>query len=174
MRFALSLTAATLLTAISTGPLWGQADGLRLEKTVSEALDDGPEVNVDYSRRQGVHLSGDTGKGPISDHDGVVDVDINGTNDPDGPIDIDLRGGADLDRRVRAQSAARLSDEDPIFSPARPAAVPQQYRVDPRTQIHLEADNWRYRFHNGMWWYWMPNQYWAVHTQGEWHRYAVQ
>ena len=30
---------------------------------------------------------------------------------------------------------------------------------------------WRFRRHNGRWWYWMPAQYWKFHMDGQWYDY---
>ena len=35
------------------------------------------------------------------------------------------------------------------------------------------ADHWRYRFHNGRWWYWTPGNAWMYFDNGTWQAYAV-
>ena len=34
-------------------------------------------------------------------------------------------------------------------------------------------DGWRYRYENGAWWYWMPNNRWTYYDNGGWQDYAV-
>ena len=31
--------------------------------------------------------------------------------------------------------------------------------------------SWRYRYHNGRWWYWLPSNSWAVYDNGRWTAY---
>ncbi|HVX14877.1 MAG TPA: hypothetical protein VHC22_27050 [Pirellulales bacterium] len=31
--------------------------------------------------------------------------------------------------------------------------------------------NWRYRYHEGRWWYWLPSNSWAVYDNGRWRAY---
>jgi hypothetical protein len=33
---------------------------------------------------------------------------------------------------------------------------------------------WRYRFHEGRWWYWMPDQRWMVYENGRWVEFLEQ
>lgn len=33
--------------------------------------------------------------------------------------------------------------------------------------------NWRYRWHEGQWWYWTPQERWMVHRNGSWTDYAA-
>src|SRR5712672_2254825 len=33
------------------------------------------------------------------------------------------------------------------------------------------APNWRYRYHRGEWWYWMPANYWTYYRNGNWLTY---
>lgn len=37
-------------------------------------------------------------------------------------------------------------------------------------KVALRAPNWRYRYHNGRWWYWTTGNYWMVYNNG-WHRH---
>src|SRR5580700_9823351 len=34
-------------------------------------------------------------------------------------------------------------------------------------------DGWRYRYDNGAWWYWLPNNRWTYYDNGAWQDYAV-
>lgn len=53
----------------------------------------------------------------------------------------------------------------------------------PRFQAHIASnrtgaggrvpDDWRYRFHNGRWWYWMTNRQWSYWNGAEWAEYAA-
>jgi len=39
------------------------------------------------------------------------------------------------------------------------------------TSANLQQDQWRYRYHNNQWWYWMPGNYWMTYNNGGWNRY---
>jgi hypothetical protein len=42
-------------------------------------------------------------------------------------------------------------------------------------QTALASNNlqdWRYRWHNGQWWYWTPGNYWMTYNNGAWNRYG--
>jgi hypothetical protein len=36
------------------------------------------------------------------------------------------------------------------------------------------GESWRYRRHNGQWWYWMPSEKWLVWTGDRWTAYKAQ
>ncbi len=59
------------------------------------------------------------------------------------------------------------------------------YRVPPREIPHEggvsifggkehRPDGWRYRYENGAWWYWQPNNHWTYYDNGAWQDYAVE
>ena len=69
---------------------------------------------------------------------------------------------ADADQSVGAparsgQPAVRRSQQDSKRSPLTPSDT-----------------GWRYRFHNGHWWYWREDGSWAYWTGSQWYRYAPQ
>jgi hypothetical protein len=71
----------------------------------------------------------------------------------------------------------------PAFSraPARPMreelgrpSVPQTRIAAPNAAavaVNPSADQWRYRWHNGNWWYWTPEDRWVYRTGNEWTNY---
>jgi hypothetical protein len=40
-----------------------------------------------------------------------------------------------------------------------------------RLGVDLGDNRWRYRYHNGRWWYWNDGDYWSVHDGRSWLRY---
>jgi hypothetical protein len=42
---------------------------------------------------------------------------------------------------------------------------------DSTRQSNNRSNAWRYRWHNGEWWYWHPEQYWLIRRNGQWSRY---
>ncbi len=36
------------------------------------------------------------------------------------------------------------------------------------------AEDWRYRFHNGQWWYWMPDNHWVYWHDNAWTRFDAR
>jgi hypothetical protein len=40
------------------------------------------------------------------------------------------------------------------------------------TAENVAYRNWRYRYHNGRWWYWSPNNYWLYYGNNGWHRHG--
>jgi hypothetical protein len=61
-------------------------------------------------------------------------------------------GVAPVDIDVNAGGYGRRSYYVPDYVPAYVPAAP----------------NWRYRWHEGRWWYWMPSERWMVHNGDRW------
>jgi hypothetical protein len=43
-------------------------------------------------------------------------------------------------------------------------------------QIQTQAtaqEQWRFKMHNGTWWYWMPDNYWMIYRDGSWTRFGA-
>jgi hypothetical protein len=68
--------------------------------------------------------------------------------------------GRDSPLPVRPDSA-RPADRD--LSSGKPAAGTKR-EPSPASA----GDAWRYRWHEGRWWYWLPSGQWAVWTDGQW------
>jgi len=149
MRRSLLILAAAGVVGIS-GQAFAQTDGVRPVRSVEETLKDGPAAEIDYSRRQGVHLDGDL-RGRIADQDGIVDGDIDGDGRPNDRVE--RFDGANRDGRDRTIDRSRDQQLQPEF-------------------VGGSADNrWRYKWHNDQWWYYMPNKEWMIHRDGAWVRY---
>jgi hypothetical protein len=50
---------------------------------------------------------------------------------------------------------------------ARPAASTTE-----AVAVASNGERWRYRFHNGTWWYWLPTKRWMVWSSGQWVDYV--
>jgi hypothetical protein len=40
------------------------------------------------------------------------------------------------------------------------------------TEASGKADDWRYRWHRGQWWYWLPSERWVIWSEGSWQPYV--
>ena len=43
-----------------------------------------------------------------------------------------------------------------------------------RTDASQPSDSWRYRRHDGLWWYWLPSEKWVYWTGDRWTAYQPQ
>jgi hypothetical protein len=43
-----------------------------------------------------------------------------------------------------------------------------------RLATTAQGAEWRYKYHNGEWWYWLPSKSWAVHRNGRWNRVVTR
>ena len=44
----------------------------------------------------------------------------------------------------------------------------------PQAAARLAAPSWRYRHHDGRWWYWLPSNSWAVYENQRWVAYDAK
>ncbi len=69
-------------------------------------------------------------------------------------------------------AVARANAEEPATpQPAEPA--PSAASADSQTdQTPTQGgEKWRYRQHQGMWWYWLPSEKWVYWSDGKWVNY---
>lgn len=64
---------------------------------------------------------------------------------------------------TNGDQAARSGDSDGAVDDQ--AGAPADARSDER------GERWRYRYHRGRWWYWMPDNSWVYWTGDGWRRY---
>lgn len=68
-------------------------------------------------------------------------------------------------------SAAQAAD-------AESASLAQATKLNERAAVQSNAsppgESWRYRRHNGQWWYWLPSEKWVVWTGDRWTAYKAQ
>lgn len=84
-------------------------------------------------------------------------------------------------RALEAKEAERIERElASLRAQLREARRLDQVRVAPvigaiqhgdspqKTQSMWAGQSWRYRYHQGRWWYWRPSNSWAVYEQNRW------
>jgi hypothetical protein len=57
------------------------------------------------------------------------------------------------------------------------AAAPATKLSEPaasQTDVSQPGESWRYRRHNGQWWYWLPSEKWAVWSGDRWTAYEAK
>jgi hypothetical protein len=54
-----------------------------------------------------------------------------------------------------------------------PKEIPREGGVSIFGGKEHRPDGWRYRYENGAWWYWQPNNHWTYYDNGGWQDYAV-
>jgi hypothetical protein len=54
-----------------------------------------------------------------------------------------------------------------------PSAIPHEGDRSAFERSGRGRDSWRYRYDNGAWWYWLPNNRWMYYDNGAWQDYAV-
>ena len=59
----------------------------------------------------------------------------------------------------------RLDQEDADREPVEPQALPEPAATD--------ATLWRYRYQDGVWWYWLPSNRWVYWSNGRWVDYVA-
>lgn len=66
-------------------------------------------------------------------------------------------------------------DRNPSAGPPAPLAALVRDRAEDldATEATQSAHNWRYRFHNGEWWYYTPAGQWAFYRNGQWRDHDV-
>lgn len=73
--------------------------------------------------------------------------------------------------RAQLREARRLEQ-------SRLARSPEAKKVSrpPQTTAERTANDqsWRYRYHQGRWWYWRPSNSWAVYEQNRWVSYQAR
>lgn len=67
--------------------------------------------------------------------------------------------------QVKAQETQNAPSPD-----ARPIA---QDQVEGQPVAYQDAPSWRYRFQDGLWWYWTSNNAWMVYVDGQWIPYEM-
>jgi hypothetical protein len=71
-----------------------------------------------------------------------------------------------------------LGSRRPVVRQAPPAEPrPRQGEVVPAPRADempapRDGQSWRYRFHDGRWWYWLPSERWVYWQDGRWIEYA--
>jgi hypothetical protein len=75
-----------------------------------------------------------------------------------------LAMGADLAQAATA-SAEQSSASNAKLLTTTPIAI--------KAESVAYAPHWRYRYHNGRWWYWTPNNYWMYYGGGRWYRHGA-
>ncbi|MCC7086975.1 MAG: hypothetical protein IT427_18400 [Pirellulales bacterium] len=89
-------------------------------------------------------------------------------NSPADPPQVSQSGAAKPPASV--DTAGQDSDRDAARRELRDRQ--QGARQAHRDQRQDRAnDRWRFRFHNGEWWYWMPGNFWVYYRGNHWNRY---
>jgi hypothetical protein len=55
-----------------------------------------------------------------------------------------------------------------------PKEIPHEGGVSIFGGTEHRPDGWRYRYENGAWWYWQPNNHWTYYDNGGWQNYVVE
>ena len=63
-------------------------------------------------------------------------------------------------------SDAPVGQSPPTATSAEPAAV--------SAAGSQSGESWRFRRHDGLWWYWLPSEKWVYWTDGHWNAYEPQ
>lgn len=72
---------------------------------------------------------------------------------------------AELEKRIQRLEALVETQNAATQS----AAIVQPSLVAPPVQATVVVDNsWRYKRHNGSWWYWLPSKRWVVWSNNRW------
>jgi hypothetical protein len=78
------------------------------------------------------------------------------------------------DLRADEPTGPAIVVEEPLvepqgFEPIAPGAPSSEPRVDTRDTSRPRDDvSWRYKFHDGRWWYWLPSERWMMWQDGRW------
>jgi|GEM_PF-6907883 len=60
----------------------------------------------------------------------------------------------------------------PVPAPLGPAAAVNAPELAPHLAPATQSDNqWRFKYYNGRWWYWMPDETWVYWQDGRWLHY---
>jgi hypothetical protein len=79
-----------------------------------------------------------------------------------------IQGRIDADNPPAKADAGVRTDVDVDRSGVR---VDVGGRVDGNIVNVRDNNDWRYRYHGGRWWYWMPNNQWRYYDNDSWHVY---
>ena len=127
-----------------------QADGA----TEANANPQKADVRVDVDGRAAPQAGQEGAPAtPPERPDAAVKVD----NDTETRVDANRK-----DRRPQDQDRARDNGRD-------------ENQARPNRDASHDDDRqakWRFRQHNGEWWYWHPSNYWMFHREGDWQRYS--
>ncbi len=79
-----------------------------------------------------------------------------------------ILGGAVSCLLLGSISLVRADEEKPkAAEPSAAAAQP----ADTSAKAPVKENSWRYRRHDGRWWYWLPSEKWVVWSDGKWTPY---
>lgn len=68
-----------------------------------------------------------------------------------------------------SQASAQVSVDVPVRVDAQ-----VETQIAPKAEpIVVQREEWRYKQHNGTWWYWMPENYWMVYRNNAWTRFET-
>lgn len=89
---------------------------------------------------------------------------------------LESRQGERLDRELEsARSQLRAAKQmDAANSLSNRAAKNDRGSANQSTAGIPSSERWRYTYHQGRWWYWLPSHSWAVYQQGRWVRYDAR
>ncbi len=117
-----------------------------------------------------------TGAAVQTGPDGVNIVTPGGATVQSGP------GGANV--TIPPGAGQRLRDQIQANAPQRQELRNErmdqrdqrvEQRQDERNQLATDRTNdWRFRFHNNHWWYWMPNNSWSFYHGTQWFPYDAK
>ena len=91
-----------------------------------------------------------------------------GHRDEHGPPRVEERH----DVHVDPHSVVRGDHRGVVRVP--PREIPHEGGVSIFGGKEHRPDGWRYRYENGAWWYWQPNNHWTYYDNGAWQDYAVE
>jgi hypothetical protein len=59
--------------------------------------------------------------------------------------------------------------EPPAYEAIAPGASSSARRVESQSNARQRGENsWRYKYHDGRWWYWLPSERWMMWENGRW------
>jgi hypothetical protein len=69
---------------------------------------------------------------------------------------------------VTSEFSARAPGTNPSDSTAATNNLPTPFGNTAAGSRAPESNGWRYRKHNGQWWYWLPSNHWVVWVGDKW------
>lgn len=116
---------------------------------------------------------------PAAQGDAAVDVDVKADRAPrlDSQLEGDMKARANVDPALPGNPNPGVDVDATTDIDARNRAAMDRNRNNDRDRDRDHVDNndrnakWRYKQHNGEWWYWTPAGHWMYHRGGNWVTY---
>lgn len=85
-----------------------------------------------------------------------------------GQTDIVNRPDANPDANTDPDAAGTPAATPADQTAPMPNAITNDAEQQPTANRAADDKSWRYRWHNGRWWYWMPNRSWVIWDGNQW------